>query len=266
MALDTTNQFISKTETGFPAYLNFDFLRRQGIDYLGKLSGKIWTDHNVHDPGITILEVLCYAILDLGYKANFPVIDTFARAPGDTSQEDNFFTPAQALSNNPLTVLDYRKLLIDIKEVNNAWLEPADDFDVEQFCNPRRNPEANDAKVCETYLNGLYHVYIDPVLNSDTTIPGDEYEKIVLQKVKHALLCHRNFCEDFLDIVLLLPQEIGVCCDIELAADADVERVYLDVLQALQSFISPSPKFYTLQQMLNKGKTTEEIYNGRPLI
>ena len=108
---DETNdsKTISKTSSGFPDYLDFEKLRAEGIEYLGNLAGKIWTDHNVHDPGITILEMLCYALLDLGYRTNLPVGDIFARPPGDTSKDNNFFTPAQILTNNPLTITDYRK-------------------------------------------------------------------------------------------------------------------------------------------------------------
>jgi hypothetical protein len=72
---------ISKHNAGFPDYLDFDRLRREGIDYLGRLSGKLWTDHNVHDPGITILEMLCYALLDLGYRTNLPVADILSPDP-----------------------------------------------------------------------------------------------------------------------------------------------------------------------------------------
>jgi hypothetical protein len=92
---DNDNKAISKINTGFPGYLDFEKLRSEGIDYLGKLSGRIWTDHNVHDPGITILEILCYALLDLGYRTNLPIIDLLSKSPEDKSKEDNFFTPAQ---------------------------------------------------------------------------------------------------------------------------------------------------------------------------
>ncbi len=82
---------ISKNNSGFPDYLDFDKLRSEGIAYLGKLAGKIWTDHNVHDPGITILESLCYALLDPGYRTNLPVEDILSRAPGESSNDNNFF-------------------------------------------------------------------------------------------------------------------------------------------------------------------------------
>ena len=34
-------------------------LRASGLEYIRQLSGRIWTDHNAHDPGITLLEILC---------------------------------------------------------------------------------------------------------------------------------------------------------------------------------------------------------------
>jgi len=154
---------ISKNNTGFPDYLDFTKLRTEGINYLGKLSGKIWSDHNLHDPGITIFEELCYAMLDLGYRTNLPVADILAKNPAVPKPEDNFFTPAQILTNNPLTINDYRKLLIDIPGVRNAWLEPA--MDIKDICRvPGPNDPANPNNpgatrgACNEFLNGIYHV------------------------------------------------------------------------------------------------------------
>jgi hypothetical protein len=50
--------------------LSQDFyeLRRRGIGFVQKAGSDQWTDYNVHDPGITILEALSYAITDLGYR------------------------------------------------------------------------------------------------------------------------------------------------------------------------------------------------------
>ncbi len=48
--------------------LDFEFLRKQGIEYIESLGSALWTDFNTHDPGITILEILCYAITDLGFS------------------------------------------------------------------------------------------------------------------------------------------------------------------------------------------------------
>ena len=209
MADDQQNMVISKNSSGFPDYLDYDKLRAEGIDYLGRLGGKIWTDHNVHDPGITILEVLCYALLDLGYRTNLPVEDLLTRNPDEVSADNNFFTPAQILTCNPLTITDFRKLLIDIEGVKNAWLEIAtDEID---FCRSSRQPgpvlTATAAALpreqeCTDYLNGLYHVYIDLEVHVEKIYKDDpeakkKYLKDMERKVKDALMAHRNLCEDF---------------------------------------------------------------------
>jgi hypothetical protein len=289
MATEDKNSItISKNNAGFPPYLDFDKLRSEGIAYLGKLSGQLWTDHNVHDPGITILEELCYALLDLGYRTNLPVADILSKNPVDTSKENNFFTPAQILSCNPLTITDYRKLLIDIDGIRNAWLVPADD--ITNICGRneligRNNPNdrrigavreaaAGNTQVCEEFLNGIYHVLIETEVDVDKDFQNDDpaqeeadkkaFIKDITGKVKKELMSHRNLCEDFADIFILCKIETGVCASIEIQDGFEAENVYLAVAGRLHDFFSNVPKFYTLQQLLDKGKAVEDIFAGRP--
>lgn len=270
---------ISKNNAGFPPELDFDRLRTDSIDYLGQLTGKIWTDYNAHDPGITILEALIYAIIDLGYRTGLPVEDILSPAPGSSVPDDNFYTPAQILTCNPVTITDYRKLLVDIDGVNNAWLEVDTKITIDSICGRKQIPSArayNEAgallvatqpdprqECCVDYLNGLYHVYID-VENRYNGDQQTKFQTCVVEKVRKALMSHRNLCEDFVDIHLLCKYEIGACADIELQPGADAEQTYKDVVELLRNFFSPSPKFYTLQQLLDKNVSIEEIFAGRP--
>lgn len=266
-------KLIKKNDSSFPEWLNFERLRREGMEYLGELSGKIWTDHNVHDPGITILETLCYALLDLGYRTSLSPADLFSKHPGDDLVENNFFTPAQILGCSPLTILDYRKLLIDIPGVRNAWLTVADDITIEGICG-RQSKEypthyysmtSSEPRPssCKTFLNGLYHIYIDPDTHEDL----DPAEKEKLRgRIRKMLMAHRNLCEDFYDITILCIQEIGVCADVELEAGTDPAKVYLSFVESLSQFFSRSPKFYRLKQLLEEKEIPiEEIFAGRPI-
>lgn len=262
--VDTDNKVISRKNEGFPEWLDFDKLRTEGIEYLGELSGKIWTDHNVHDPGITILEMLCYSLLDLGYRTSLPAKDLFTKNPDDDSSDNNFFTPSQILGCNPLTILDYRKLLVDLAGVKNAWLKIADDITISKICNNQQYTYRSFATIhpqnCISFLNGLYNVYID--LENDLT---EEKKKDTLDSVRKALMSHRNLCEDFYDITVLCKQKVGVCADIEIENSADAEKIFLEIIEKLRDFISPAPRFYKLKQLLEeKGKSIEDIFSGRP--
>lgn len=122
--------------------MDYNFLRSKGIEYIRELSGHLWTDHNSHDPGITFMEMICYALTDLSYRTNFPVKDIIALSKeeenawatkySDPDPKANYngleklglFEAHKVLPTHPLTINDYRKLLLKIKGVSNAWLSP----------------------------------------------------------------------------------------------------------------------------------------------
>ena len=79
-----------------PSY-DLEQLRENAISRIQKYSGKVWTDHNVHDAGIAILEQLCFAIADISYQfgqlADFDALDDilkqspfFQQTPSESQQ------------------------------------------------------------------------------------------------------------------------------------------------------------------------------------
>ena len=52
---------------------DYALLRAEGLTKLERLASTVWTDYNVHDPGITFLELLCYAITELGYRTGYDI-------------------------------------------------------------------------------------------------------------------------------------------------------------------------------------------------
>ena len=101
--------------------MDYELLRTEAISYIQRIGGKIWTDYNSHDPGITILEVHCYAITDLGYRSNFPIQDLLADESG--SLKNQFFPASKILPSTPVTINDYRKFLMDVEVVDGEDLE-----------------------------------------------------------------------------------------------------------------------------------------------
>ena len=99
---------------------DYNFLRKEGLKYIEKLGNTFWTDYNAHDPGITTLEALSYVITELGYRTDFETKDLLTNANGQILN-GSFFTVREIMTNAALTELDYRKLLIDIEGITNAW-------------------------------------------------------------------------------------------------------------------------------------------------
>lgn len=98
---------------------DFHQLRREAIGHLETTGSATWTDYNTHDPGITLLEALAYAITELGYRAGFDIGDLLASA--EPSQQA-FFSARTILTVNPTTPDDARRLLVDLATIRNAWL------------------------------------------------------------------------------------------------------------------------------------------------
>ncbi|MDX1909694.1 MAG: hypothetical protein SF053_21835 [Bacteroidia bacterium] len=156
---------------------NYEFLRQEGLKRIEQLASDLWTDYNTHDPGITLLEALCYAITDLGYRTQFEIRDLLTRSDkGATYTTGRFHTAAEVMSCYPVTFDDLRQVLIDIRGVRNAWVYPvneaayrSENCDIDPLTpaeaqaewDSRHNAEnpVTDEKVF--FLGGLYEVCIE---------------------------------------------------------------------------------------------------------
>jgi len=148
---------------------DFAFLKEEGIRYIQKVAGSTWTDYNAHDPGVTILEQLAYAINDLAYRASFDIKDLLAEDSNGKGKQEHFFTPREVLTSNPVNISDYRKLLIDIEGIKNAWLEPRFDdnffsdgsvFYKGEHAEELQYTETGDEEV-KVKLYGLYDILLE---------------------------------------------------------------------------------------------------------
>lgn len=270
---------IPKNKSSFPEHIDFYKLRELGLEHIQKLGSEIWTDYNLHDPGITILEVLCYAITDLGYRANFDIKDILTRSLQEKNNtekdifgrpyDSNFYTAAQILGCNPVTVTDYRKLFIDIPGVRNAWLEKADGQEVKIAldCKNKKLDFWNNSYEKELKLNGLYDIIIEiePQFIIDACGKTVESREGIIKRVYEVFHSHRNLCEDVRGVSIYGEEEIGICADVELTEDANPDEVMLQISLAVEEYLSPTLVFHTLQEMLSRGRTVDEIFEGRPL-
>ena len=106
---------------------DFHGLRREGIGFIEQMSSAAWTDYNAHDPGITILEQLCFVLTELAYRHGWDIKDLLMSGvpsadPAQPYPHQTFFTARQILTVSPATPDDYRRLLIGLGPVRNAWV------------------------------------------------------------------------------------------------------------------------------------------------
>ena len=131
----STPEALIKANPLLPAE-DFNELRKKGFKHIEEMGSAVWTDYNNSDPGITMLDAISYAITDLAYRTGFDIKDLLA--PKQLTPEtwkEIFYTAREIFHNTALTINDYRKLIIDIEGVRNAWVEPSKDYEVPLWMN-----------------------------------------------------------------------------------------------------------------------------------
>jgi hypothetical protein len=251
---------------------DYNFLRGEGIKLIESLSGKVWTDYNTHDPGITLLEGLCYSITDLGYRSSFDIKDLLASGLDASDNPKEFlYTAAQIFPCGPVTLTDYRKLIIDTDGVKNGWIEVSDRYEVPLYL--ENVSDSTDA--ADTYrltyetssengllsLQGLYKITVE----YEEEIDSDQERDDVADRIRKKLNVHRGLCEDFLSIQPVEYELFKMDAVIQVSDASDAEKINAQVLQVIYNFFSPGIRFYSLEQMMEKGYSSEDIFEG-PLL
>ena len=221
--------------------LRYDLLFEEGLKHAQKYSGKIWTDYNYHDPGVTFLEYLTYALTDLGYRTNFPIEDLFLLGSDsfDSIKENLLFGPATIFSCSPITVDDYRKLIIDrIKLVANAWVIP--------ILNHKMG------------LKGLFEIYIECAEDlSDIEL---NYLK---KEVTDLFYANRLIGHDLEDVFILKKVYLSVEGSISIESDALGELVMAKIYASLDSYINPQVQFHDpVKLWREEGFSPEKVFTG----
>lgn len=219
--------------------MDFAQLKRDGVGMTQQLAGDIWTDYNEHDPGVTMLEQLCYAISEFGYKVSFPIEDLFFSPSSVPMEEprDILYDPSDILSSNPLTEKDYRKLIIDrVQGVKNAWIL------------------AKEQSALGIHVHGIF----DVLLQVDEGHLPDR----IIREVKALLNEHRNLGEDFDTFRILQPRKIGISADIIINPSIEGETVLSNILFQLYEALSPKIRFFNQEDLRKMGLDVPQIYDG----
>jgi len=221
-----------------PESMDFQELRREGIKYLQELSGQIWTDYNEHDPGVTLLEQVCYSLTDVAYRTNIAIekLLFYSNDYKSVSNANALFDPQEILPNKAITLSDYRILILDqIRDINNVWFETVDEN--------------------KLGISGLYNVVIQ--MSNDT--PADTYDYIK-DEVKRLFAANRNLCEDLNDIKILKPVPVSIHANIDINSNAVGEEVLSEIFYRIDNYLNPSVKFHTYEELKDKGISLDKIF------
>lgn len=240
--------------------LDWTALVEEGRATLAAMSDGRWTDFNAHDPGITILELVAYALTDLGYRAAHPIADLMA---GSTPLP----SPAASLTTRAVTLADLRRLGLDVAGARNVWIEPATSPGVRLRHAPGAREIGFDtgdgagaAEGTQTVvLAGVHRVVIEKSSHEDLG-SADLARAVALR-----LHGERNLGEDFDSFSVLEPQAVVVAADVEIDDPAQAEAILLDILGRLDGYLSPQPVRRSVAELRQAGLASDAIYDG-PLL
>jgi hypothetical protein len=166
--------FLEKREKEDNYYKN---LQDVSLERLEQLCWKLWTDYNVHDPGITIADYFNYALLELDYRLKFPfesyLLDSSRRVvPFD---QKGLLSKEELFTHSIVKEYDYEKLFVR---------------------------EFRSLKRCVVRLNKktrLYDVFIELKENSET-IGFDKTS--IIDDMKRTYHKNRNLCENLGEVLM----------------------------------------------------------------
>ncbi len=238
--------------------MDYAALRREGIQLLERLAGDEWTDFNAHDPGITLLEQLCYVLSDLAYRAGHPIPDLLAE--GGAAPDRSLHPPSEILSTDPVTLDDIRRLVLDHEGVRNAWVEPVEGDSPALFFVPSRNElqlQSSDFAAQPVHLRGLYRVLIDP--------SGDVDAPRLRARIAECLFAHRGLGHDFAEVTVLQTQPVRVDVTLEVSPVDDPQSLVSEVRRRLADSLSPAVPFSSRQEQRDAGRPVDQIDEGPAL-
>ncbi len=260
------------------ARIHFDTLLAQALQAIENYAGKRWTDTAEHDPGITLLQALCYATSDVAYRHTLPLVDLLT--PESKEGQDGIFPaafgPHQALTCGPITEDDYRRAILDLhsSDESDATLDDEGTFffrnvqlrretkdeQSSYFYNAKsrefvfQNEEGNSA-LQPLSVSGTYRLYLER--NRDVTQADAE------SKLDEFLADNRNLCEHIRTKIWLDAAPVDLYIVVELDDDCtEPARIMAEIFQRTEALIRPQALRYRAAELAAQGFDNESIYQG----
>ena len=216
---------------------SFESLRKEGLKLVQELSGDIWTDYNVHDPGVTILEQLCYTLTDLIYRTHFAMEDYLTGEDGRIDfPYQALHPPEQIFPCRPTTAIDYRKTILDaVPEIENVWINPI-----------------------TTSHEGLYHITVRQRHDDG----GRRRSEDIVTAITNVYRSNRNLCEDLYDITMLDEVDCELEANLTIGGSRDPDDIVAEIYYRCAKHMTGDAPFIPFDDMLREGNTFEEMFTG----
>ena len=139
---------------------HYSALRDTSLQLIGTLAAETWTDHNVHDPGITFAEAYIYALTDVAFRTQLPMRDLLRSGAKIAPPA---LPPAHhVLPCAPVTMADVRNVLLDHYLIKDAAISTIYSNDIAFYRDDSLSPPLTYSTGGERVrLQGLYEVLIE---------------------------------------------------------------------------------------------------------
>jgi hypothetical protein len=210
---------------------SFENLISEGLDLVQNLSGDVWTDYNLHDPGVTVLEQLCFALTDIVYRSDMQAAQYLLNENGKIDLGyQGLYGASKVLSSGPVIPKDFESLFLNkIQGLDKITLNNENrhhgEFQVSAGMQRKQKKIRTDI---ETY----YHA--------------------------NRPLCHpvpRFFRER-------QGESLSLAGVIEIDSGFQVESILAEAHLHAENYISPIPKYTAYDELLAQGHALEDILQG----
>lgn len=199
----------------------YDTLQAQALEWVQQMSGKIWTDYNPHDPGVTTLDILNYALAEMDYRMNFPLED-YLSVPHHLFYPASYglFGPSEVFAMQPVTPDDYRKLILDhidaVEDVHLCVHQP----------------------VYGEECLGWYDLFVElsPYIEADKLEGEKEKVYQAIYRLYHA---HRNIGENLYGVIFVKRHALTLAAHIEIDENVVPEDLLVAIYTQAQALLAP---------------------------
>ncbi len=232
---------ISRVAEGSNPY-GFSRLRKEGIEISQELSGAAWTDYNYHDPGVTILEQVCFGLTDLIYRTKFDVADYLCNEAGEINVSAmGLHNPADVFFGRPSTPIDYQKALLDMAEGVS---------DVQVFSDSM-SPRA-----------GGYGLYSIQARKSVDSQHSNSTDSSIVQQTTSNYHGMRNLCEDIGEVLVIQEIDCYLEAQVSVKPGYRVASVLAEILYTASKELTKSVHFKSFSAGLSRGLALDEVFEG----